>query len=177
METSPMTLAQIHARAFQSRIRWRNGREYVACLVVIVLFSRIALIAQLPLVRLGGALIVLGTVFVGWQLYRRGSAQPVPPGSAPQSLAFHRAQLVRQRDALRSVWLWYLAPLAPGLLTIAIGRWLARPDQWPRAATTLVVSAVGFAAVLALNLWGARRLQRQIDELDALQADDPPTGN
>jgi uncharacterized membrane protein len=163
-----MTLAQIHARAFQGHVRWRNIREYVAALVVIPAFAWLAVAADHPVTRIGAGLVILGTLVAMWQLYRRGSAQAVPTATAASSLAFHRQQLVRQRDALRSVWLWYLAPFAPGMVTILAGRWLANPGNWGPVAISFATFVTVFGLVFALNRWGARRLQAQIEELDAL---------
>ena len=42
-------------------------------------------------------------------------------------LEFHRSELVRQRDLLRSVWWWYLLPFVPGMLLIPVGSSLDDP--------------------------------------------------
>ena len=87
----------------------------------------------------------------------------------------YREELRRQQSALRTVWLWYLGPLVPGLVlfTIGMGRLIehapgSRRPMWP----FVVVMVAVFAAVWLLNLWGARRLQHQIDELSSLLASD-----
>jgi amino acid transporter len=168
-ETAPMTLAQIHARAFQTRVRWRNGIEYVASVFVVASFGWSAVISPWPIMRAGDVMVILATLIVVWQLHRRGSARAVP---AAHSLTFHRDQLVRQRDALRSVWLWYLAPFVPGMLTILVARGLAPPHDWRRVLVGFLVMAILFLLVFALNWFGARRLQKHIDELDALKTGD-----
>jgi hypothetical protein len=127
------------------------------------------------LMQLGSALVILAVGYVAWQLHRRGSARPGPETGA--ALAdFHRSELVRQRDALRSVASWYLAPFAPGMLLIMAGRWFqshvpGRPLELDRLiiALCMVIVALVFFAVWLLNRLGAHRLQKEIDALDALR--------
>jgi hypothetical protein len=111
-------------------------------------------------------LVVLGTLVVMWQLHRRAASRAVPEDFAVNCLQFQRTELARQRDALRTVWLWYLGPLVPGL---AVFMWSiqgrsARPIDLLVDLTMLTA----FAAVAWINRWGAAKLQRQIDALNAL---------
>jgi Flp pilus assembly protein TadB len=169
-EGHPMSLAQIHARGFQSRIRRRNLVEYVASAIVVAAFSGYVVFLPSPILKLASAMIVVGTLLVVWQLHKRGSARSLPPGASGQSsLAFHRAELVRQRDALRTVWLWYLMPFAPGMVLFNAGLLLHQPG--PPLTQRLPVPVVGAAVFLGiwlLNRRGAKRLQREIDDLDAI---------
>jgi hypothetical protein len=167
-ETPPMSLELIHARGFQWHIKRRNFIEYAAAVVVVATFSWYVYILSHPVMKLGSALTVLGTLVLVWQLHKRGSARQPPLGAAA-SLAFHRAELVRQRDAVRSMWLWYLAPLAPGMIVTMAGMAMSKPDA-PLAAKLVmpVVTALVFVGVWLLNRRGARLLQRAIDDLDAL---------
>lgn len=169
-ESHPMTLERIHARGFQSRIRRRNLVEYVASAIVVAAFSGYVVFLPSPILKLASAMTVVGCLVVVWQLHRRGSARALPPGASGQSsLAFHRAELVRQRDALRTVWLWYLAPFAPGMVLFNVGLLLRQPG--PPLAQRLVLPAMMlavFVGIWLLNLKGARRLQREIDDLDAI---------
>jgi hypothetical protein len=82
-------------------------------------------------------------------------------------LQFHRAELERQRDLLRSVWYWYLLPFVPGAAVILIARAIERPDRRVLALVVGVAFVVGFVLVGKLNETGARRIQRAIDRLDA----------
>lgn len=170
MESRPMTLELIHARSFQSRVRGRNLVEYLASAVVVAAFSAYVVILPSLLMKLGSAMVVLGALVVVWQLHKRGSARALPPGASGQSsLAFHRAELVRQRDALRSVWLWYLGPFVPGMALLQVGLFLRQPG--PPLATRVigaVVVVAVFAGIALLNRHGARRLQKEIDDLDAI---------
>ena len=168
-----MSTQQLQAGAaqFQRRIQRRNLREYLASAAVVLFFAWEFRQGGDPLARTGAALLIAGTIYLAWNLHTKGSSRPLPgdPGSI-SFLEFQRRELVRQRDLLRSVWRWYLGPLVPGLavLIFAFGR--ANPAHYPHmglvvAVYVAVVAAVFFAIGL-LNKNAARRLQRQIDELD-----------
>lgn len=172
---APLQEAELakRARSFQRRIARRNFLEYAAALLVCAGFIFYLWEFPDPLMRAGSLLSILGTLVVVWQLRKRASSRPLPgAGSALPSRDFHRAELVRQRDALRSVWLWYVAPLVPGMLVF---RWgvNTNPDPslpfargWAADASIAAVILV----VILLNLYGARKLQRQIDLLDQINA-------
>jgi len=77
----------------------------------------------------------------------------------------YREELRRQQSALRTAWLWYLAPWVPGLgvFTIDMGRLFdrARANRTPLwlIALVMVVMLGVFAVAWLLNLRGAPRLQ------------------
>jgi len=165
-----MSVEQVRLEAgrFQSRIKWRNVREYVAGLAVTAFlgyeFSR----AKDLLLRVGFGLVMAGLAYVVWHLLSKGS-----PGEADESaglsgwIEFRRRELVRQRDLLSSVWRWYIGPLVPGMVVVivAFGRFALAHGRSiiPVVADALLIAAV-FVAVGRLN--ATQKLQRQIDELD-----------
>lgn len=172
-EHHPMSLELIHARGFQAQIAWRNFIEYGAAVLVVIGFGHSLITLPHPVQKLGAALTIAATVFVVWQLHRRGSARALPAGvSAAASLAFHRAELVRQRDATRSTVWWYFAPFALSMSVSVVGNFLAHPE-WPlmRGALVIVLVILVFVGGILLNRWTARRLQTAIDDLDALNRD------
>ncbi len=172
-EHDPMTLAEIHekAKTFQSKVSRRNLREYIACIVVIAVFTFILLNRASWMIQVGSGLCIAATIFVGWQLHRRASARSVPePGQA--LVAAYREELIRQRDALRSVGAWYLAPFAPGIAFLMLGRWFQfRPPHRPIGLDHVIILLSAAIVVLVwlvvwlLNQRGADRLQRRIEEL------------
>ena len=166
-----MPLEEIRKKAdkFHSSVRRRNIREYVGAAFVVLVFGFYIWIFPSPLMRIGSALIIAGMFFVKWQLYKRGTTDALPVGdSASTWTDYYRRELVRQRDALQQVWKWYLGPLVPGLVMFLVGVSLQTPHAAQKqtwiAGTTAFCIAV-FGGVWALNAWGARRLQRKIDEL------------
>ena len=170
---SPLTLKEIRAKAgeFRSRIARRNLREYVVSALLAPYFGYCAWRTSLPLMRAGHVLMATGVVYMAYQLHRRTGATEAPAEMARTTcLDFYRAELERQRDALRGVWQWYLGPLIPGLAVILAASCIA---AFPRSVLAgMLALAVGGA--IALALWGLGRLnqkaaagiQRQIDELD-----------
>ena len=169
IEEISMPLEDIRANAgkFHSRIRARNLREYIGSLFVIAVFGFYIWIFPNPLMRLGSAMIIAGTLYMVWQLRKRGGSDPLPSvDSASAWIDYHRHALETQRDALRSIWKWYLAPFVPGLVVFLIGKAQSLPHGvWLPAAIGSVICAAVIAGIWVLNAWGARRLQRQIDEL------------
>jgi hypothetical protein len=167
-------LADLRAGAarFHRIVRRRNAIEYAACVLVVGFFGYGALSGAIrdPIAQAGAWLIVLGTVFVAWQLHSRASAIAPPEGMMP-ILAHQRAQLTRQRDALASVGLWYLAPFVPGLglmiLAPGIRHGLGTLDAG--AWIALAVNIAMFGGIWWLNRRAALMLQRAIDDLDALE--------
>lgn len=167
----PMEMAKLQSRArrFQRSVRIRNALEYTAGIFVIAGFLSYAWNLPGTLMRVGSVLVALGVVFVLVQLHRRASGSA--PAAQDQGLAcieFHRAQLVRQRDALRSVWRWYIGPMVPG---VVVFRWgveteLTNSQMFARGMGANLLIAGIFLAVILINVWSAHRLQKRIDELD-----------
>lgn len=180
-EEEIVTLDDIRKRAvkFHNRVRNRNLREYIASAVVIAAFAFVAWNMTGWMIRLGGVLTVIATIFTIWQLHRRGRTRAVPDGATVAALlAFHREELVRQRDAVRTVWLWYLPPFLPGMVLMTLGRYfqLHAPGRTIAEDHVVIlfasiVMALVFVIILVLNMWGAARLQNRIHELDRLRAE------
>jgi drug/metabolite transporter (DMT)-like permease len=178
VEPNPVTVEQMRAKAnnFQSAVGRRNRIEYVAAIFVVAGFGSYIWIFRTPLMQLGSILIIAGAIFIVAWLHFRASANPIPSHiSFMDYTSRYRDELRRQQSALRTVWLWYLGPLVPGLVlfTIGMGRLIehapgSRRPMWPFVVLMVAV----FAAIWLLNLWGARRLQHQIDELSSLLASD-----
>ena len=179
MPTTPVSISpaemRVRANLFRRRIRRRNMREYIAAAVVIAVFSWYATFSWATTIMwpIGCGLIILATLFVSWIMHRHASARDLSgEASLGALIEVHRAELVRQRDALTSVWRWYLLPFAPGLVLLFTDLWLgAAAKASPLKATVslvfvgiiFIVVAVG---IVLLNLLAAAWLQRMIDDLD-----------
>lgn len=175
-----MSLADIHTRAerFQTRIRWRNWIEYGAGALVIFAFGNIALQTPDWGMRASVVLIVAGVIYISWNLATvAGSA--AKHDHAQESWAdFHRAQLVRQRDALSSIWRWYLAPLLPGVTAFILATVFSPAERdiplWARLAIAVLAAAwvaAVFYGIAFINKKAARKLQEDIEALDAARRD------
>lgn len=174
-----MSVDEIRRRAgkLQKKIFWRNLVEYAAGLMVVVCFGFYFWRTSDALTRGALGLFIAGVLYVMWHLHRHGSSRSLPADLGLASgIEFYRRELERQRDLLASVWAWYLGPLIPGFVALRLA--LASPHHrhtglymYPKLASTkeMLLLALVFVLVWLLNHRAARRLQRQIDELNALQ--------
>ena len=117
-------------------------------------------------------LFIAGTIYVMFQLHRRGAAGSLPIDAGLRaSLDFHIRELERQRNAVRTVWMWYLLPFLPGFVAELLV--LASIERGINAG--LIEFGVIFLAVFVwvwrLNESAARKLDRQIEELRAMETD------
>ena len=167
------TALRTRADALHRRVRRRNRREYLTAALLVPLFGWIGWMSGDALMQLACVTLIAGIALVVWNLSRR-SAQPMPEATAlaVPALAFHRAQLVRQRDALRNVWRWYLAPFIPGVVLFLAAIWHASRAHQSVAATlvgvvpTAAIVAAVFVGIHLINRAAARRLDREIEALD-----------
>ena len=164
-----MTIEEIHARAqkFQKRVRFRNIRESISCGVAFPLLVWWAFTLPHPIMRVGAAVSASSMLYVTWQLLKRGSSREI----TGNGLEFHRRELERQRDAVASVWRWYLGPFLPGPLIMTAGSlfWNHGTRHVLFVAGFLIVFTIFFWWVGRLNRRAAQCLQRQIDQLDELR--------
>ena len=162
---------RVQTHKFQRRILWRNVREYAGAALLVALFGFHFFNSDGVLLRTGSALVILGTLYVVYQIHRRGSSQPVPAETGIRPwLDFHRTELMRQRDAMQSVWRWYILPFVPGFAVITLSRAIENPAvNWVRLGATVAGCAIVFVLIFQLNQRAARKLQRQIDELEDLE--------
>jgi len=174
-EKFTMSIAELTTRAhsFQGRIKRRNLTEYLAAVLVIGIFGWMTFLIPVPVIKLGAVLIVAATIYVCWLLNRRGSGGGADAVSGAENLMqFHRQELIRQRDALRSVWRWYLLPFVPGLIVFIVGTNLSTLTDlgfWSRlAASGMNLTFVGgiFGGVWAINHFAANKLDRDIQALE-----------
>lgn len=162
------------ARGLDDHIRRRNLFEYCAaglvvavCLVISALLIGSGIDTTADAISLAGTLtLAAGSAIVIWQMHARTGA-PRASAGGNATFASMRAELVRQRDALRRVWLWYLVPFAPGLFLI-YGADLVRPGVNPTLSLLLLAGTLGLAVFLCwLNLVAARRMDAEIERLDS----------
>ena len=178
MPTTPVAITademRMRATAFQRQVRQRNLVEYVAAAFVTVIFGWYATfpIPATPLWPAANIMIIAGVVVVVLNLHCLARATTLPDNTTAANLIdFQRKELIRQRDALKSVWLWYIGPMVPGLIVWFIAVGVGMPGLTPARALVglggaAVVSLLVFGLIILLNLLGASRLQRMIDDLD-----------
>ncbi len=165
---------ETRATRFERRIRVRNAIEYIAGALVALLFGGATIAALLRgeiAFALGFLLVLAGTAAVLWNLHRRGANLERHPEDTCR--AHLRRQYEHQRAALAAVPAWYIGPLLPGTLAIyaTVTAKVAEKAGWATALSGIAGPAAItfglFAAIALANLWGARRLAREIAALDA----------
>lgn len=170
---SPDQLAR-KAQGLDAHIRRRNRFEYIAagaviafCLVISAFLVADGIGTLADAISLAGILTLAGgSGVVAWQMRARTGAPRASAGNET-TLASMRAELVRQRDALRQVWVWYLLPFWPGLLLI-YGADFFRPDSNLALSLILLTGTLAVTLLIAwLNLVAARRMDDEIARLDA----------
>lgn len=175
-----ISLAELRKKALklEKRVLRRNLREYAASAIVIACFGYYIWKFPDPMIRFGCVLVIAGALFVVYQLQKKGAARAVPAEMAFRDcLEFHRKELERQRDLLRSVWTWYLLPFVPGgaVFLLGISQWEMKLLHVPARLVIIAFSLkVAFVALVfifigKLNQRAARKLQRKIDALDSLE--------
>ena len=171
-DAAPIEIDEIRdcALRFERAIRRRNLREQVAGALVIAVFGLYFWALDGPWTRTGSLLVIAGSLYVAVQMRKRGSLG-AGPADAPLIDSFC-ADLERQRDALLSVWRWYLLPLVPGLVVFSVGLEVDNPPgAWASLAIYLAIGIAMFVGIHALNQRAASQLQSEIDKLRELQCD------
>jgi hypothetical protein len=177
-DTVLITADEMRARArkFQARIRIRNFIEYIAAGFVVVVFGWYATWPSKSWLWIpANVTIVLGTLLVVFNLYRRGRAVATPATASTSALIeFQRAELARQRDALLTTWRWYFLPFVPGFALFTAALWMSGPTREGVSLARFHTGLIGVSALFALivlvgvllHLLGAAHLQRRIEDLD-----------
>lgn len=174
VEGIQMSIEEIRKRAgkFERIFWWRNVREYMGSLLCACLFGYFCYRAHDVFSRIAYCLFIAGLGWMVIQLHRKGSAKRLPGemGASP-ALHYFRAELERQRDVVKNVWPWYLAPLVPGFVVLTVGYLTTMPHPKGLLTAALVdaVIAAMFFGIWKLNQRAARCLQRKIDELSAAE--------
>lgn len=170
-----MSVEEVRVRAgrIHSIVSRRNFREYLVGAILIVFFAVMTLVVPYPLSKIGCAMIAAGIAFVMWRLHGSARAGTVSEAAATGNWAqFYRDELVRQRDALRGVWRWYLGPLIPGMVVywLSIGvRSIGTSSgvfEWIVAVAGLAATVFVFMRIAAANEQAAKGLQAEIELLD-----------
>jgi len=152
---------------FETRVRRRNAREYVAAAAVIVFFSNFLTQLITPALRVACMLIIAGALWNIVHLRRRGRARSIPNAPTRQALIdFYRSELARQRDLLKNVMAWALVPMLPGLLTFLGANLAAHPRAWAAMLPLAAISALVFVLIWSANRHAAFELEQEIHRLD-----------
>jgi hypothetical protein len=164
-------LKALHRRAekFQSRLFWRNTREYIAAAFIGAAFCYEVIVRKDIYMRGGFLLSLLGVAFYAFILHTRGRADREGlPAAGEDCFNFHRKALAHQRDLLRAVWLWGILPLVPGFVALLGRQAVLHPENIQKILMAIGWIFLLFSGVIWLNVWAAGRMQKRIDELDGV---------
>lgn len=152
-------------RGFRHKIASRNRQESICAVIVMLIFGYYCWVLPEFLLRIGSGLIVLGSAAILYQLQYRAALQELPAELLGLPLiSYYRAELVRQRNMLRSIWLYQFGPVLPGISVFFWGMAQPNPADFPWQITSVVI--VPFLVVFAMNLNTARRIQIEINKLN-----------
>jgi hypothetical protein len=175
LDAPRISLAYILQRtgSLERRTRIRNAFEYVGGIagVVWVLWSGWDFIRPRPLMTVSIVLWVLAMIYVLAQWHRRASAQtPADQLGTLDALQFYRQQLVRQRDARRGNWRWWLPAFAPFLI-VMFSAFIVEVHPTPWVAILGLAAWVVFGLTMTVLCYEkvARRFQQEIDALDSMR--------
>lgn len=165
-ESEILRLVKEQSEAFDKRIWRRDLLESIAALAVFLLFGWML---QDPswIVRTGALIVMGGSVYIYWRLQRARTRHTLPFLNRPvaEVLRTERAKVDEQIHLLKNVLWWYIAPIAIGVLMVAIGQ-----NGWTEF--TIVYAAVvllASAGIYALNQRAVRRcLQPRREKLTRL---------
>ena len=150
------------------KMRRRTMVGYLVCATMIVSFAGWLFIGMNSLQLVGAVLTIIAVSYMAWQI--RANRFRTPSIDVVDTLEHLRRELARQRDFHGgSRFWWRMLFLVPGPLVFFAGFAQAHPEVI-RMIRFEVVSFVVFAlAAIPLNMWMARRYQKQIDALARLQ--------
>lgn len=171
---SPQQMKQ-KVSQFERRAKRQNAVEYLGYGILFIWSLYVAVKQNDVFSWIVAALLITGAAISLWN-YRRNmrveSGESIT--GAHDLMSFHKRELTRKRDALKTAWKWYALPLMPAVIFILAGRWVQYGDgkllELTSARTYTVLTALfclsTFTAVILWQFLGAAKYQRQLDELD-----------
>ena len=164
--TDPKQLT-MRSKSFRRTIRRRNLIEYVVAAGLVILFGSRGIDAWTDgegLKAVGYAATCIGIAVAMLGLARRGSAGKAGPEDS--TLSHLRGELARQIRALRSIGMWYLLPLVPGLLLVfAADYQLQATLEGGQSALWSLVWKLGFFLAVFGGIWWVN--QKAADHLES----------
>jgi hypothetical protein len=167
-----MSAEEIHRKAvkFERRVFWENALNYFVGLAGVAFCCYLVLHGPSLLFRLGIGMIVAVMLYIVWQTHQRSPFRRVPAEVGIVScLEFHRKELERRRDFHRR-FLRFLVPAIPAYVVLMVAFVQLHPRHlgWRLAVVNVVVALIVWT-FWGQSQWYARKLQNQIDELNALE--------
>ena len=156
---------------------WRDCRENIAAVFVMIVFGVYFFIFPSPLARLGSVLVILASLFVmvypTWR--RRRIPKPAPDTSMMQSLEAELQKINVEIALLRSVLWWYILP---GTIAVVIFMAGLRGGSITFALIVALFGIAFDAFLYWINQIACDKallpLKRELESLLRLDESDPP---
>ena len=151
------------------KMRRRTIGGYLLCATIIVSFAGWLFIGMNSLQLVGAVLTIIAVSYMAWQI--RANRFRTPSIDVVDTLEHLRRELARQRDFhhLGSRFWWRMFFIVPGPLVFLAGFAQAHPEVIRMIRFEVVSFVVFVFAAIPLNMWMARRYQKQIDALARLE--------
>jgi hypothetical protein len=177
-EGTRMSIQEVHRKAekFEGKVFWENALNYFVGLIGAAFMAYCLVWDSYPkdvLVRLGLSLTVAGVLYVLWRIHRRSPSRRVPAELGVVScLDYYRKELETRRDHYLSFWK-DIGPAIPGVVILLVAKARIHPSHLQQTGWVLA-GVVAVSALVVLLFWWqstlyARKLQREIEALDALR--------
>jgi hypothetical protein len=170
VHSGPLSLDQIKrdAEAFHRTVVRQNRAGAAGAIAIMLIFGAYAWFLPDVVIRIGSGLVAAGALVALLTHRKLASTRGLPQdGVASTYVDYFRAELIRQRDGLRSVWLWGVAPFLPGtsLIVYGMGHQHGGVLPWQIPAMFVVPTLVA----IWMHFAHARKIQHKIDALDAVE--------
>lgn len=166
-EEQRMEPSEIRSKAEQLDRKNRGSRVFTALLFILIVIREAWQVwtGQEMLERTGDLLTIAALVYVAYRFHKHLRAAPPFALGRTNSLEFYRSELVRQRDLSKDSW-GYLLPFVPGVALSLFGGGFEDRSTGQMVA----IAVLGVTLFLGIAWWNAhtaRKLQREVDALDA----------
>ena len=175
MESFVISTEELRRRAhrLQTRARLEALSRIVIGSIVFVLFAQTFARVDDSVRRLGWGVLSVWALYGAYQAYKWiWPSKLKPDATASASLAFYRSELERRRDYVQHIWRraglgWCFFGLAVVLLP-AVVESIHHPRRALNAAPFFILLAIWFILFFSMRKRKKRKLQEEIDELNAL---------
>jgi hypothetical protein len=165
-QRAPMEAIRATAQAFDQRTRrWRYIGAIAMAVLVVSNVVEVVWPGQDIVERTGDLLMLMALLYIGYEYRKHARTRPERLGQTTCA-EFYRSQLAHERD-LAAQGRRFLLPFVPGV-SVSLADGLLAPGLPTAQKIGVVVAGVLlFVGVAWLNALTARKLQKQIDALDA----------
>lgn len=144
---------------FRQKIKVRNSLEYFASLFIVVITGNAFSRAENVWAKVFIIELILAAIGISIYIFLKASNLPQQEGEPLKN--YQRKQIERQIEIGRTAWLWYIFPIFIGVTGIYFS--LEKITHWGIIGFVPFVTV--FGAVGWFNIWSARKLRKELEEL------------